>query len=555
MSYPQILDSKRDRFPNSPPRLLLFGPPGTGKTRAALDCFLLPALESGIELGSILSCSFTRAAAIELRERLGRALDREPDSLRKTCSTIHSEAFRLGKTGGPGFLLLTRDEQEEPEDRDADWILANPPEAAQKAESKLTLFQRVTQGIPSDLLSCWDYVRALCQPKRLAHVASSKCPGMEAGDFEHLVGLYEKRKRECGVIDFTDMLQRALGADVPERELLVLDEAQDCSELQWRLIDEWAAHSRFVVVIGDPNQCIHEWTGVRYERFRETIQEGFEVRRLAKSYRVPRVPFGVAMRPLKAIEDRIEVPYEPADVEGSFEFGQRNSGLANRLEKATRMGDSVFVLAPRVADCQSWAAWLVEAGIPFLTERGGPCPWASQSRLSIARCVLALLDPLDEPNPKDLKALAKRLPASGSTSLWAKRSKAAALREAEDNWTSEDWARAGLELRALSKAKDSIEAGEMVGFDGVLDQALLLAFGRWGPVALQVRPKTVVTTYHGSKGREADLVVIDMSVPPMVDKAKREGRADGWRRALYVALTRSRRDVVAVGRGMLDELC
>jgi superfamily I DNA/RNA helicase len=48
---------------------VLLGPPGTGKTHTVLSTWLVPALREGVAPWEILSCSFTRSAAIVLRER------------------------------------------------------------------------------------------------------------------------------------------------------------------------------------------------------------------------------------------------------------------------------------------------------------------------------------------------------------------------------------------------------------------------------------------------------------------------------------------------------
>ncbi len=75
------------------------------------------------------------------------------------------------------------------------------------------------------------------------------------------------------------------GGSSPELELLIVDEAQDLTPLQWDQVTLMKNHSQEVWYAGDDDQCIFSWMGVRVDDFLSS-SEHKEV--LDKSYRLPK---------------------------------------------------------------------------------------------------------------------------------------------------------------------------------------------------------------------------------------------------------------------------
>jgi superfamily I DNA/RNA helicase len=77
---------------------------------------------------------------------------------------------------------------------------------------------------------------------------------------------------------------------------------------------------------------------------------------------------------------------------------------------------------------------------------------------------------------------------------------------------------------------------------------LLRIVERHGEGALVLEPRILLTTIHAAKGRESDVVVVDLQAPlPTLREVERgEAELQTERRVLYVALTRARRHLALV---------
>ena len=101
------------------------------------------------------------------------------------------------------------------------------------------------------------------------------------------------------IYSFADMIVSFLeDGTAPPLDLLIVDEAQDLAELNWRLVDKLAAGSEKTYIAGDDDQAIYEWNGARPERFVD--YEGEKIV-LDQSYRIPKQVHPIA----KKISERI----------------------------------------------------------------------------------------------------------------------------------------------------------------------------------------------------------------------------------------------------------
>ena len=69
-------------------------------------------------------------------------------------------------------------------------------------------------------------------------------------------------KEELFKFDFVDLIERYIKeVEAPSLDLLIVDEAQDLTPLQWEMVDKLASNAKKVLYAGDDDQAIHRWTG------------------------------------------------------------------------------------------------------------------------------------------------------------------------------------------------------------------------------------------------------------------------------------------------------
>ena len=174
--------------------------------------------------------------------------------------------------------------------------------------------------------------------------------------FDWFVKNYVNYKESNFLIDYTDMLEMFLDSKgSPNLDVLIVDEAQDLSALQWRCVEKLAENVDHVYVAGDDDQAIYKWAGADVEQF---INLKGKTTYLKQSYRVPRKVHDIALGVVKRIGNRNEKVWEPKTEEGSvnyhtsFEhvdidkgdwlFLARNNYLLNAVEEHLKINGRVY---------------------------------------------------------------------------------------------------------------------------------------------------------------------------------------------------------------------
>ena len=124
-------------------------------------------------------------------------------------------------------------------------------------------------------------------------------------------------REEQGIFSFADMINEFLNkGKVPPLDVLIVDEAQDLAELNWRLIEKLMSVVPVSYIAGDDDQAIYEWNGARPDRF---IDMRGRTVVLDQSFRVPKKVHTVAEKIAGRIERRQRKNYLPRDEEGRLE--------------------------------------------------------------------------------------------------------------------------------------------------------------------------------------------------------------------------------------------
>lgn len=234
---------------------------GSGKTKLLVSRYVYLVQEYGIDPSNILCVTFTNKAAGEMKRRIRAAIGDQYDTA--LICTYHGFCARLLREDAEK-LFLSRDFQI----IDAVQQKTILGEIYQKRELKLdyasfeTILKKI--GIYKSM-NYHIYVPRMCDPKPeqiLTEISSIDAEIMEE---------YMQRQKAIGALDFHDLLSFALyllesNASVREKwqeklNYIQVDEFQDSSSREMRLIDILSEQYRNLMIVGDPDQNIYEWRG------------------------------------------------------------------------------------------------------------------------------------------------------------------------------------------------------------------------------------------------------------------------------------------------------
>ncbi len=324
---------------------LVLGGPGTGKTERLIR-EVSAELTVGTPPDRIAYVSFTRAAADEATTRTCREFYRSHIDF-PHFRTIHSLCFKwLGLAPEDVVSLSHLREFGERVGLEVSGR-TREDEAAAGPGARLMFLDGLARNTGRPMLDAW-----------------REDPGDAT---EHEVAMFEEAyagfKRVRGLLDFTDMLERCAGNDGFRVlvDVAIIDEAQDLTPLQWAVADRAFAGARRMVVAGDDDQAIYEWSGADVERFLSMVPD--ETVNLERSHRLPAEIAGVAAevaagmrrrRPKTLVPDRPggEVVWsaDPAEADlssGTWLLLARNTAFLPHLEEECQLQGVTYTVRGR----------------------------------------------------------------------------------------------------------------------------------------------------------------------------------------------------------------
>lgn len=479
---------------------IVLGPPGTGKTTALLDV-ARRAMSNGVRPEDIGFVSFTRRAAHEGASRVGVPAARLPH-----WRTIHSAAYRaLGLT--PGDVLEGRRMLEF-----GDWAGVELSRNSRERDRGVWVGHR-----PGDrMVHMENLARVRRVPLRDQYDAYDD--DLPWNQVRSLANNLEYYKRQKYLVDYTDMLTRyAESAEPPHLHTLLVDEAQDLSLLQWSCVERMAERAENVVVAGDDDQTIYPWAGAAVDHF---IHLPGRVRVLGQSWRVPGEAQAAALEVIGGVLERRPKRWAARPEPGLLE-------RAVGLDAVDFDGEDVLVLARNHLFLEKYAE-------PLLRREG--VFYEISGRLSVDPLLLrAILDWERLRRGERLTAKACRAVLEYTSHMEPARRELPGVDDDAELDMTELVARGLRDQSVWHAALDRLPPEEL---------SYVLAMRTRGE-KLNQRPRVRLSTIHGSKGAEADHVVLLTSQTPRV---MRESMRDPWSeaRVWYVALTRTRRRLTLV---------
>jgi DNA helicase-2/ATP-dependent DNA helicase PcrA len=236
--------------------LLVLAGAGSGKTRVLTSRIAWMVDEMGVDPGSILALTFTNKAAGEMRERVRRALGKEPTGM--WIGTFHSVGIRILRRDGrrlgysPDFTVYDAE--------DADGLTKRIIRDTLKLDPKKWTPRAVHGAISAAK-------NELTGPETYADKARDQ--------FERIVAdvypLYQKALRDANAFDFDDLLVKpvqlfrehphVLRRYAERFRFLLVDEYQDTNRAQYVFLRLLAEDHRNLFVVGDDDQSIYGWRG------------------------------------------------------------------------------------------------------------------------------------------------------------------------------------------------------------------------------------------------------------------------------------------------------
>jgi superfamily I DNA/RNA helicase len=122
-----------------------------------------------------------------------------------------------------------------------------------------------------------------------------------------------------GLIDFTDMLIDYYNTNrKPPVRVAFVDEAQDLTPIQWKIVFKLFADVDQLYVAGDDDQSIFTWSGADVNQFLNLPYTTKET--LPLSHRLPKDVFKFSDRIIQRVAQRYQKDWEPQDKTGGVEF-------------------------------------------------------------------------------------------------------------------------------------------------------------------------------------------------------------------------------------------
>lgn len=506
---------------------------GTGKTRA-----ITYRIAHGVKAGvfrptDVLAVTFTARAAGEMRARL-----RDLGVPGVQARTFHAAALRQ----------LTYF-----------WPQAIGGQIPRLRESKVPIVLeaaarmgvRLDRSAVRDAAGEIEWAKVSMVPveefQRRALAAGREAPaGLDMVDMAALLRAYEDVKTERAVIDFEDVLLLMVGI-LAERDDIatqvrrqyrhfVVDEYQDVSPLQQRLLDLWLGERRDLCVVGDVSQTIYSFTGAT-----SSYLTGFARRypdapviRLTRDYRsTPQVV---------ALANRLVTSRSGALEAGAVELqAQRPSGVPVRFGTYDDDAAEAAGVAARIAQLQEQGVALSEIAVLFRTNSQSEVLEHTLARAGIGYRVhggerffsrpevrQALVALRAESKAESDSALPDRVRGALTPLGWAAEPPAA-RGAAREKWDA---------LNTLVGLADDVYAARGAALPDFLAELADRAEAQHAPV----QDGVTLATVHSAKGLEWDAVfLVGMSDGLMpISMAETPAQLAEERRLLYVGVTRAR---------------
>jgi superfamily I DNA/RNA helicase len=470
----------------------IFGPPGTGKTTRLL-MIVEEAMKAGTPPERIAYMAFTKKAADEAVNRAQEKFNMGPERF-PFFRTLHSMAFRdlsmrrddimsdehykeLGNALGFQFTSV-----------DDDFLFIPLGTALGDKVSRIEALSRI---------------RNVSLEDQWCEASERDCPWAAVEQWAKGLKQYKEMR---GLMDFTDLLENY---NTPlDVDLFIIDEGQDLSPLQWRVVRVAASNAKQIYLAGDDDQCIYSWAGADVNKFL-SIRAKTEI--LPTSWRLPKsiwrlatqITDGISVRQPKTWNSRAEegsvnfLRYESLlDVkQGTWLLLSRNHRFLSRFRTVMENQGYPYMMEGRHSTNDSttkaiiaWGNWI--KGRPLLPAE--------------VKCLVSVMPQLEGFKPKEEVTIQNSPIATNKALL-------------KMNW---------MDALVIPAQKREYIRACLANKESLTD-----------------KPRIAISTIHRVKGGEADHVVL---IPDLTIRPWHSLTTDEEQRVLYVAVTRAKHSLTFI---------
>ena len=344
------------------------------------------------------------------------------------------------------------------------------------------------------------------------------------------IDTYNHYKKDS-FIDFTDMIERTIDeVDFPKLEVLILDEAQDFTPLQWSVLYKLAQNARRVYLAGDDDQGIYKFNGSDPKYFTTYFPGRKVILRQTRRFGEAIHHFSQIIR--RGILDSIEKDYEHLEKDG---YVKRYLNFAEI--PIGELPGTWYILGRVNTTVNELRLSAKEAGLYFADNRGNKSFDVKQWRAIKAWTAISKGKGVSKQDAEIMMRYIREIKDHSyrRTGFWI---------DLPDTQTYDfdglcDWCGLNLNDEAATKPWWQIL---LRNFTPSQTEYFLRLLQRYGQKSLDDEPQIIIDTIHSVKGGEANNVVLYSKTnwpASYVNKKETSDKSDE-KRVYYTGATRAR---------------
>ncbi len=399
----------------------ILGKPGTGKTTFLADK-ILEKTEAKYSFDDILFTTYSRSASRAMYEKLYKEKGLKRKDL-VNFGTIYVLANRTLGLGDENYIKLndyTIFSVEQGIDFDPSGMTTKKIEDIEEFGTAGDNMVYVEGNI---LFTWWQILKCLYvydsdvkKAIRQYIFLNKKQQSSFEHSIDHIIDFYEKweqHKDENRKYEYQDMLQEIFIEKIPYLfpfKFAFIDEAHDFGHLQMGVLNMWCKDKNVerIYICYDPLQTIYKFTGSDPQIIDSLFADENIV--LKKSYRVPKIPWGMAVRIASSINDYSMEGISPADKRGDIIYVDSIRDLL--LKKFIHSDEKTFFLLRRNREITELLELMERARIPIKGIGRTKTIWHGKHFHNIYNLVVRLEKDLPL-NKEEVRSLVMTVPVKG----------------------------------------------------------------------------------------------------------------------------------------------